>query len=141
VIIDNAFNGRSMGDSVMKDYPSIVWTSCVPHYIFIKDITKLPWVKYVFNKIKHVNFVMKKLKFLAIYMTFQDLEFLKFSKTKYAYLFLVLERLLKVYPIFKKMIICDAWQAWQAWQDIGTPKAKRFKILVLVDFFGIMLKI
>jgi hypothetical protein len=39
------------------------------------------------------------------------------------------------------MIICDAWQAWQAWQDIGTPKAKRFKILVLVDFFGIMLKI
>ncbi len=83
VIIDNAFNGRSMGDSIMKDYPSTVLTSCVPHYIFIKDITKLPWVKYVINKIKHVvNFVMKKLKFLVIYRTFQDLEFLKFSKTK-----------------------------------------------------------
>ncbi len=77
--------------------------------IFIKDITKFPWVKYVFNKIKHVvNFMMKKPKNLAIYRTFQDLELLKFSKTKYAYLFLVLERLLKVYPTFKKMVICDA---------------------------------
>lgn len=81
--------------------------------IFIKDITKLPWVKYVLNKIKHVvNFVMKKPKFLAIYSTFQDLELLKFFKTKYAYLFLILERFLKVCPTFKKMVICDAWQAW-----------------------------
>jgi hypothetical protein len=46
--------------------------------------------------------------------------------------FLVLEILLKVYPTFKKMVICDAWQAWQ---DSGTPKAKKFKNLVLVDYF------
>jgi predicted tellurium resistance membrane protein TerC len=55
---------------------------------FIKDITKLPWVKYVLNKIRHdVNFVMKEPKFFAIYRTFQDLELLKFSKTKYAHYF------------------------------------------------------
>jgi hypothetical protein len=71
-----------------------------------------------------------KQKNLVIYKTF--------SKTKYAYLFLVLEKLLKVYPTFNKMVICDAWQTWQ---DSETPKAKRFKNLVLVDFFGIMLKI
>ncbi len=36
VIIDNAFNGRSIGDLVMKDYPSIVWTPYVTQlYIWI----------------------------------------------------------------------------------------------------------
>jgi hypothetical protein len=31
VIIDNAFKCKAMGDLVMKDYPSIVWTPCVTH--------------------------------------------------------------------------------------------------------------
>jgi hypothetical protein len=57
-----------------------------------------------------VNFVMKKLKVLAIYKTFKDLELLKFFKIRYAYMmFLILERFLKVYLILKKMIICDVW--------------------------------
>jgi hypothetical protein len=30
------------------------------------------------------------------------------------------------------MVICDAWQAWH---DSGTPKAQKFKNLVLVDSF------
>ncbi len=45
-------------------------------------------------EIKHImNFVMKKLKVLAIYKTFKDLELLKFFKIRYAHMmFLILER-------------------------------------------------
>jgi hypothetical protein len=73
VITNNAFNCESMGDLIMRDYLSIVWTPCVTHYlnILIKDkVAKLPWVKDIVNKAKHVvNFVTKK-PILAIYMTF-----------------------------------------------------------------------
>ncbi len=72
VITNNASNYESMGDLVMRNYLSIVWTPCVMHYLnlLIKDIAKLPWVKDMVNKVKHVvNFVTKK-PILAIYMTF-----------------------------------------------------------------------
>lgn len=79
---------------------SIVWTPLSTHYLdlMIKNITKLFWVKDVVNKANHVeNFVTNKPKVLAIYKTFDDLELLKFSKINYAYMFLVLEKLLKFY--------------------------------------------
>jgi hypothetical protein len=67
---------------------------------------------------------------LVIYWTFKDLELLKFSRTRYAYVFLVLEKCLQVYPTLEKMVVCDAWQSWQ---DSKTFKAKEFKNLVLVN--------
>jgi hypothetical protein len=82
MIIDNASNCKAMGDLVMKDYPSIVWTPCVTHYLdlLIVDIAKLLWIKDVITKVKHiVNFMTMKPKVLAIYRTFKDLELLKFS--------------------------------------------------------------
>jgi hypothetical protein len=48
-------------------------------------------------------------KSLAIYITFKDLELLNFSKIKYAYMFIVLERLLQFYPTLKKMVVCNVW--------------------------------
>jgi hypothetical protein len=90
---------------------SIVWTPLSTHYLdlMIKNITKLFWLKDVVSKVNHVeNFVMNKPKVLAIYKTFHDLELLKFSKINYAYMFLVLEKLLKIYCI-EEMIVCDAW--------------------------------
>jgi hypothetical protein len=68
-------------------------------------------VKNVVIEVKHiVNFVTKKLKMLAIYKTFKDLELLKFFKIRYAYMmFIILERFLKAYLTLEKMIICDVW--------------------------------
>ncbi len=82
VIIDNDFNCKTMGDLVMRDYLSIVWTPCATHCLelLIENIAKLPWIKDVIIKAKHiVNFMSKKPKVLAIYRTFKDLELLKFS--------------------------------------------------------------
>jgi hypothetical protein len=82
VITHNASNYKAMGDLVMKDYLSIVWTLSAAHCLnlLIEDIAKLPWIKDVITKAKHiVNFMTKKPKVLAIYITFKDLELLKFS--------------------------------------------------------------
>ncbi len=81
MIIGNVFNCKAMGNLVMRDYPSIVWTPCVIHYLdlLIKAIAKLLWIKDVITKAKHiVNFMTKKPKALAIHKTFKDLELLKF---------------------------------------------------------------
>ncbi len=71
VIIDNASNYKAMSDL------SIVWMPSVTHCLdlLIEDIAKLPWIKNVITKAKHiVNFMTKKPKVLAIYMAFKDLE-------------------------------------------------------------------
>jgi hypothetical protein len=47
---------------------------------------------------------------LAIYRTFKDLELLKISRIRYAYMFIVLEICLQVYPTLEKMAVCDVWQ-------------------------------
>jgi hypothetical protein len=65
VITNNASNYKVMGDLVMRDYPSFVWTPCATHYLdlLIANIAKLPWVKDVITKAKHiVNFTIKKPK-------------------------------------------------------------------------------
>jgi len=65
VITNNASNYKTMGDLVMKDYPSFVWIPCATPYldILIANITKLPWVKDVITKVKHiVNFMINKPK-------------------------------------------------------------------------------
>jgi hypothetical protein len=69
---------------------------------------------------------------LAIYRTFKDLDFKKNSRTRYVYMFLVLERLLQVYPTLEKMVVCDALRAWQ---DSRTFEARVFKNLMFVDSF------
>ncbi len=63
--IDNAFNCKAMGDLIMKDYPSIVWTRCATHCLdlVIEDIAKFLWVKDVIIKTKHImNFMIKENK-------------------------------------------------------------------------------
>jgi len=65
VTVDNAFNCKAMGDLIMRDYPSIVWTPCATHCLdlVIKDIAKLLWVKDAVIKAKHImNFMNKKTK-------------------------------------------------------------------------------
>ena len=57
-----------------------------------------------------VKFLTKKPKVLAIYRSFKDLEIVTFSKTRFAYVFLILDRLLKIHPTLEQMVVCNAWQ-------------------------------
>jgi hypothetical protein len=74
VIIDNAFNCKAMGDLVMRDYLSIVWTPCVAHCLnlVIENNAKLLWVKDVVTKVKHiVNFTIKETKIIGYILNIQ----------------------------------------------------------------------
>ncbi len=46
-----------------------------------------------------MKFVTKKPKVLAMYKTIKDLELVKYSSTRFAMIFLVLEQLVKVHRI------------------------------------------
>jgi hypothetical protein len=65
VITNNASNYKAMGDLVMTNYSSFIWTPCATHYlnVLIENIAKLLWVKDVVIKAKHiVNFMINKPK-------------------------------------------------------------------------------
>lgn len=49
VVTDNGSNCRSMGEMVMREHPSIVWTPCAAHCIdlLIQDMVALPWIREV----------------------------------------------------------------------------------------------
>ncbi|KAH7416170.1 hypothetical protein KP509_14G078700 [Ceratopteris richardii] len=72
VVTDNASNCRHMGQLLEGEYPHIVWTPCATHclYLFMEDIGKLSW--------------------------HSKLEIKKPATTRFAYMWIVLSRLLEV---------------------------------------------
>ena len=81
------------------EYPAIVWTPCASHCLdlLIEDIGKNFWVDEIFAVAKSmVKFVTKRPKVLSIYWANSSLEILKPSQTRFAYMFIVLERLILI---------------------------------------------
>ena len=56
-----------------------------------------------------MKFVTKRVKVLSMYRANNTLELLKPSNTRFAYMFIVLERLLRVRPNLIRTISCDEW--------------------------------
>ena len=103
------------------EYPSIVWAPCASHSLdlLIKDIGRISWVSDLFAIAKSmVKFVTKRPKVLSMYRANRTLELLKPSRTRFSYMFIVLERLVRVQPNLIHTINCDEWLAWD---DIRKP--------------------
>jgi hypothetical protein len=71
----------------------------------------------------------KETKMLGYIQNIQGFGILKFFRTRYAYMFLILESCLQVYPTLEKMVVCDAWQ------DYRTFELREFKNPVLINSF------
>ncbi|MCO5561865.1 hypothetical protein L7F22_015490 [Adiantum nelumboides] len=87
VITDNASNCASMGKKLEAEFPFIVWTPCASHRIdlLLEDIGELPWVKDTLSQaLSIVTFINVKVKMLAIFRTYSDLELKKLSATRFA---------------------------------------------------------
>ena len=133
VITDNQSNFRKMGRLLMEEFQHIQWTPCAAHCIdlLIEDIANLAWVKEIVKKAAMiVNFFIRKPKVLSIYRSFQSLEILKFSITRFGYMFLVLERLLKIHPSLQQTVVSDAWREWD---ESKIEESNHIKNLVLGD--------
>ena len=131
VITNNGSNCVSMGNMLEDEFPSIVWTPCASHCIdlLIEDIGKISWVDEIFKtSLSMVRFVKKRPKVTSMFRANSTLELLKPSATRFAYMFIVLERLIRVHSSLIRTIAC---QEWLAWSDKDTPKATTFRLNVL----------
>ena len=127
VVTDNGSNCVAMGHLLEAAFPTIVWTPCASHSLdlLIEDIGKIPWINELFAIAKKmVKFVTKRPKALSMLRANSTLEILKPSSTRFAYMFIVLERLIRVRPNLIRMISCDEWLAWD---QIRKPRFTEFR--------------
>ena len=130
VITDNASNCKAAGALVESEYPLISWVPCASHSIdlLIEDVGDIPWVHEVVKKAEFmVNFVTRKQRALGIYRANSDAELAKPASTRFAYLFIVLQKLIKCKRGLRRMITDDRWLAWSGSR---TEKGMRFEELI-----------
>lgn len=131
VVTDNGSNCVSMGHMLEDEFPSISWTPCASHCLdlLIEDVGKIFWVDHIFKTARSmVRFVKKRPKVTSMFRANSTLELLKPSATRFAYMFIVLERLVRVRPNLIRTIAC---QDWLSWSDNDTPKALAFRRNIL----------
>lgn len=130
VITDNASNCKAAGNLVELYYPHICWVPCASHSLdlLIEDVGELEWVANVVKKAEFiVNFVYRKQRALGIFRANCATELAKPSSTRFAYLFIVLQKLVKCRVGLRRMIIDERWIKWNG---STTPKGKRFEELI-----------
>ena len=99
VMIDNGSDCASMGHTLEDEYPTIVWTPCTSLCLdlLIANIGKIVLVDEIFTIKKNmVKFVPKRPKVLSIYQAHNSLKILKPSCTRFAYMFILLDRVVQV---------------------------------------------
>ncbi|XP_024542099.1 uncharacterized protein LOC112350345 [Selaginella moellendorffii] len=94
--------------------PRIMWAPCLAHCLnnILKDFTKLPWMVGLLNKGKTlVGFLRNHLHLVAILASFSSRRVLKFSETRFAFNFLMMERLVELRPKLQQMFVSDTYNA------------------------------
>ncbi|MCO5547614.1 hypothetical protein L7F22_001065 [Adiantum nelumboides] len=139
VITDNASNCASMGRKLEAEFPSIVWTPCASHCIdlLLEDIGELPWVKDTLSQaLSIVTFISVKVKVLAIFRTYSDLELKKPSATRIAAMWLLLERIYDVQNKLQKTVVSDEFKEWlEGETTTSQQEAKAIERLCLKEEF------
>ena len=98
VITDNATNCKDASALLERDYAHINWVPCASHSIdlLIEDVGAIPWVHEVLKKAEFlVDFVTRKQRALGIFRANCEVQLAKPSSTRFAYIFIVLEKLVK----------------------------------------------
>ena len=122
---------------VEADYPNIVWTPCASHSIdlLMEDIGALPWVEEVVKEaLTIVTFFTTKHKVLAIYREHSKLELKKPSSTRFAYTWLLLDRLLEVKPFLRQCVVSTMWNEWD---ESGSQEARDMQRQCLNEAFWV----
>ena len=137
VVTDNASNCKAMGEMVEAEFPRIVWTPCAEHCIdlLMEDIAKLPWMQpIVADATKLTTFFRKKHQALSIFRSHSTLDMVRPSKTRFAYMYLVLQRLFKLRDPLLQTVVDPKWRNMHNSQDERTKYLQR---KVLDDTFWV----
>ncbi|KAH7278565.1 hypothetical protein KP509_38G046800 [Ceratopteris richardii] len=118
MITDNGSNCVSMGNILQEEYKKIVLTPCASHCLdlLMEDVGKIEWVCVIFKRAKSiVKMITKRPKVLSIY-------------PQHAYMFIVLERLIRTRPNLIRTISSEEWVRWD---KSTTPKFIEFRRNIL----------
>lgn len=135
VVTDNASNFRRMGRLLEVEFPHIVHTPCASHCLdlLMEDVGKLHWVKSVIKKAKSiVTFFTTKRKVLAIFRENSPLELKKPSSTRFAYTWLILDRLYEARGALRVSVVSTMWTALE---DHTQEESKAMQRLCLREQF------
>ena len=124
MVSDNASNCEAMGRMVEAEFPKIVWTPCASHSLdlLMKDMGSLPWIKEVVDQaLRIVTFFSNKHKVLSMFREHSKLELKKPSSTRFAYVWLLLERLYDVKSALRQTVVSTMWNEWD---ESGSKEAK-----------------
>ena len=135
VVTDNASNCRRMGRLLEAEFPSIVWTPCASHCLdlLMEDIGKLRWIKRIVRQANStVTFFTTKVKVLAIFREHSHLELKRPSSTRFAFMWILLERLYDVRTALRQTVVSTLWNEWD---DHESEEAKAMQRLCLRDSF------
>ncbi|KAH7315178.1 hypothetical protein KP509_21G037900 [Ceratopteris richardii] len=135
VVTDNASNCRYMGQLLEGEYPHIVWTPCATHCLdlLMEDIGKLSWVKAcTLQASSIVTFFTQKVKVLAMFREHSKLEIKKPATTRFAYMWIVLSRLLEVKVPLRHTMVSTFWSEWD---ESSLEESKSIQRLCLDESF------
>lgn len=113
VVTDNASNCKAMGQMIEVEFPHIVWTPCAAHCLdlLMEDIGKLSWVQpVVSDATKITTFFRKKHQALAIFRSHSALDMVRPSKTRFAYMYLVFQRLYRLRDPLLQTVVDPKWR-------------------------------
>ncbi|MCO5601762.1 hypothetical protein L7F22_055887 [Adiantum nelumboides] len=105
--------------------------------LLLEDIAELPWVKDTLSQaLSIVTFINVKVKMLAIFRTYSDLELKKPSATRFAAMWLLLERIYDVQNKLQKTVVSDEFKEWlEGETTTSQQEAKAIQRLCLKEEF------
>lgn len=100
----------------VRRYPSITWTPCTAHVLdlFLEDMGKMDFVSNRLEEAKKVvHFITNHHMSLALFRQHsRKLTLLKPAETRFAYCFIMLQRLLEVQDALDQTVACSEWKDW-----------------------------
>ncbi|KAH7423929.1 hypothetical protein KP509_12G081500 [Ceratopteris richardii] len=128
-----------MGRKLEEEFPSIVWSPCASHCLdlLMEDIGKLEWIKSIISEATSiVDFINSKVRVLAIFRSYSDKELRKPSKTRFAAMWILLDRLYEVQNKLQKTVVSEEFKEWMDREPIAQQQeAKSIQRLCLRESF------
>ena len=140
VVTDNASNSAGMGRLLEAEFPRIVWTPCASHCLdlLMEDIGRLPWIAEVVREaLSIVTFFTNKHKVLSMFREHSKLELKKPSSTRFAYIWILLERLYDVRSSLRQTVVSTMWNVWD---ESDTQEAKDMQRKCLKEEFWMQVR-
>ena len=69
------------------------------------------------------NFIVGHATSIAIYSKYENIQFLRYAKTRFAYEFIMLQRLIKMHQSLREMLVSMDWHRWKGYDIRDGPEA------------------